>query len=229
MMIGARTAAWAKSGYTAKDYVQDGLVGQVDGIENAGFGVHDPNAVKLVDLIGGIGNLIPIDANFSIGSDCITFNNSYGVGTKEIVEREFTHEIVAKRRWNTGSATGYFSTFSDRAYQDILTYSSWTPYCKRTSLKVKLTDLQGYYDKAVYIAMSQDSDGSIKFYINGQLVANDSKTMNSININSWRTTYTAKENMDFMAHRRYSKALTASEIAANYAIDKARFNIPDAT
>ena len=36
MMLGARTAVWAKSGSvvpTARDYVQDG-------IENAGWGVH---------------------------------------------------------------------------------------------------------------------------------------------------------------------------------------------
>jgi hypothetical protein len=29
--------------------------------------------------------------------------------------------------------------------------------------------------------------------------------------------------------RLYSRALTADEIAANYAVDKARFNLPDAT
>lgn len=38
MDIAARTRAWAKSGYTAKDYVQDGLVAMWDGIENAGWG-----------------------------------------------------------------------------------------------------------------------------------------------------------------------------------------------
>ena len=43
MMLGARTAVWAKSGSvvpTARDYVQDGLVAMWDGIENAGWGVH---------------------------------------------------------------------------------------------------------------------------------------------------------------------------------------------
>ena len=51
--MGARTAAWAKSGYTAKDYVQDGLIAMWDGIENTGWGVHDPNATTWKDLIGG--------------------------------------------------------------------------------------------------------------------------------------------------------------------------------
>ena len=55
MIIGARTAAWAKAGGgvpTASDYVQDGLVAMWDGIENAGWGVHDPNATTWKDLTG---------------------------------------------------------------------------------------------------------------------------------------------------------------------------------
>ena len=56
MMLGARTGAWAKSGGgvpTAKDYVQDGLVAMWDGIENAGWGVHDLSATTWVNLAGG--------------------------------------------------------------------------------------------------------------------------------------------------------------------------------
>lgn len=37
---------------TAKDYVQDGLISMWDGIENAGWGVHDPNATVWKDLSG---------------------------------------------------------------------------------------------------------------------------------------------------------------------------------
>jgi hypothetical protein len=40
--------------YTAKDYIQDGLVAMWDGIENAGWGVHDPNATVWKDLVHGI-------------------------------------------------------------------------------------------------------------------------------------------------------------------------------
>ena len=60
MMLGARTAAWAKRGGgvpTAKDYVQDGLVAMWDGIENAGWGVHDPNATVSRDLVGNVVSL----------------------------------------------------------------------------------------------------------------------------------------------------------------------------
>ena len=41
---------WRKR--TARDYVQDGLIAMWDGIENAGWGTHDPNATVWKDLAG---------------------------------------------------------------------------------------------------------------------------------------------------------------------------------
>lgn len=38
--------------WTARDYVQDGLIAMWDGIENAGWGVHDSNATIWKDLVG---------------------------------------------------------------------------------------------------------------------------------------------------------------------------------
>ena len=59
MLIAARAGVWTKSGYTAKDYVQDGLIAMWDGIENAGWGVHDPNATVWKDLVGGYDLTVP--------------------------------------------------------------------------------------------------------------------------------------------------------------------------
>ena len=49
----AQHAAAANAVPTARSYVQDGLVAMWDGIENAGWGVHDNNATNWVDLVGG--------------------------------------------------------------------------------------------------------------------------------------------------------------------------------
>ena len=38
--------------YSAKDYVQDGLVAMWDGIENVGWGLHDPESATWVNLCG---------------------------------------------------------------------------------------------------------------------------------------------------------------------------------
>ena len=45
-------ATMLKQGKTARDYVQDGLVAMWDGIENAGYGIHDTNATTWKNLIG---------------------------------------------------------------------------------------------------------------------------------------------------------------------------------
>ena len=39
-------------GWTARDYIRDGLVALWDGIENAGWGTHDSNAAIWKDLVG---------------------------------------------------------------------------------------------------------------------------------------------------------------------------------
>ena len=54
-MIAARSSINApatKTEYTAKDYIQDGLVAMWDGIENAGPGKHDDKATVWVDISG---------------------------------------------------------------------------------------------------------------------------------------------------------------------------------
>ena len=47
----ATLSAWATD-YTSASYVQDGLIAQWDGIDNAGTGTHDPNATVWKDLKG---------------------------------------------------------------------------------------------------------------------------------------------------------------------------------
>ena len=59
-----------KSQLTARDYVQDGLIHMWDGVENAGWGVHDETATTWKDLIGNC------DAAFSRGHDGTGLNPS---------------------------------------------------------------------------------------------------------------------------------------------------------
>ena len=40
--------------YTSASYVQNGLIAQWDGIDNAGTGTHDPNAKVWKDLKGSL-------------------------------------------------------------------------------------------------------------------------------------------------------------------------------
>ena len=61
---------------SAKSYVQDGLVAMWDGIENAGWGVHDASATTWTDLIGGI--TPTANSTLTWGDDCINLaGNKY--------------------------------------------------------------------------------------------------------------------------------------------------------
>ena len=48
----AACGAAVGAGLGPQSYVQEGLVTQFDGIDNAGTGVHDPSAAKWIDLKG---------------------------------------------------------------------------------------------------------------------------------------------------------------------------------
>lgn len=55
MLIGARNTMFnASSAPTARNYVQSGLVAMWDGIENAGWGVHDGVERKWTELVSGV-------------------------------------------------------------------------------------------------------------------------------------------------------------------------------
>ena len=52
-------AAVADEGKSTSDYVQDGLVAQWDGVENAGVGLHEDSPSAWVDIVGGLAITIP--------------------------------------------------------------------------------------------------------------------------------------------------------------------------
>lgn len=72
---------------TAADYVQDGLIAMWDGIENAGWGIHDQNATFWKDLIGNVD--LPIGNAIWTAQACST--NNYG---NIYYERESSSSIV---------------------------------------------------------------------------------------------------------------------------------------
>ena len=57
MSIASRQNLWKSTSITAKNYVKSGLIALWDGIENAGWGVHNASATTWKDLVGSY-NLI---------------------------------------------------------------------------------------------------------------------------------------------------------------------------
>lgn len=55
--------------WTARDYVQNGLVAMWDGIENAGWGIHDASATRSTELVTGAHDNFPSADVLSVTSD----------------------------------------------------------------------------------------------------------------------------------------------------------------
>jgi hypothetical protein len=98
-MIAARQIAFGKAagkGLSAKDYVQDGLVAMWDGIENAGWGVHDASATVWKDLVGGMD--VVSDTPLADGvrhweSDAFVFDAIQGEGLVGVPNNELKDAI----------------------------------------------------------------------------------------------------------------------------------------
>ena len=216
MMVGARTGAWAKSGYTARDYVQDGLIAMWDGIENAGWGAHDPNATTWKDLVGSYDAVL---------SGCSFSENSLvsiTVGSKakavSYPSSIRTIEIVFKR-------TGGGKCVAKFGYYNVWRYSKDNYYCYPSSSG-------SYSNNGAFI------DESIVNSLSHITLSSERKTFaNSVLQTLSHSDYWSNAFLEFFGRegnystgeifcaRIYDVILTASEIAANYEIDKARFNL----
>ena len=232
MMLGARTAAWAKSGYTAKDYVQDGLIAMWDGIENVGWGAHDPNATVWKDLVGGAEasnvyyGIYEWKPNALVLPGITEHSLSFTLQnlTDAVNQNNVSVELVFKPEH--GTATGNNAIFGFGINQRILWIWGAATTTIRGSGKKQSQDFitDGVVNGITY------SGGNI--YKNGFLhgvasVGTQTATENRGQISGY---YSAVGNYtslcgDVHSIRVYNRNITPAEIVANYAIDKARFNI----
>lgn len=221
---------------SAKDYVQDGLVAMWDGIENAGWGVHDSAAETWTNLVDGVqypkGTLqwgataAHVDANVSA-----LFTLSPGMSSDS-----FSMEAVIK----ADNATGVAPCLT-LGYQLFGGAGRGAMYCGTNQRRICVC---GDLGKRLFPA--DTATHSIGGYFNGQTFdrvldgqtitlsgtpyATDSRAISTLNVGGvYALPGQSDGNMgpgDIFCIRLYSRALTAAEIAHNYAIDKERFNLP---
>ena len=227
MGLAVRTGAWAKAGGelpTARDYVQDGLIAMWDGIENAGWGVHDPNATVWKDLIGGetvsspsvifTDNSLSLDGSYyMVGSKNYYANNGYSI---ELVFSAHTSPPSNSAVVVFGSYSGgginwqnYWQTNIGGAWHS----SNWPEKINQVSMTldkngrvVYCHENQGYYEMSLSPFSYPYKVGSVGIGKGW----NQSKTFDG----------------EINCIRFYDRGLAQDEISANYAIDKARFNLP---
>lgn len=222
-------------------YVTDGLVAMWDGEWNAGGGVHDASATSWLDLIGNKQmpttlSSLSWDSNALVrtGVDGLTYDTGLDF-SDPLSERTFEFVISYDANYTNTSGNWFVVRMND--------IGSWLTFWNRMEFGIALYVGGGLKNTS----FSQPSfKGSVslvgtgtafnatrniaKYYQNGTSFAQGAfggKSTNSLVIQlfanqNWPSTNTIKMH----AIRIYSRALTAAEVAANYAIDKRRFNLP---
>ena len=226
MMIAARNAfLMGRAVPTARDYVQDGLIALWDGIENAGWGTHDSTATTWVNLANNSNILVlqngaHFDANslVSAARNSVSALLSYRLGYVSI-------EVCAFR--DTSRNSSDLVCFGNDANSERMMV------CGANSIQA----LNGAH--VVTIATSADTrtwaatyDGAyVTPYIDGA-AATGTTTTNNWSLRSGPFGLSGSSNYssynfvgNYYCVRLYNRALTAAEVAANYAIDAARFEL----
>ena len=226
MMLGARTAAWAKSGGgapTARDYVQDGLVAMWDGVENAGWGVHDQNATTWKDLVG--------DFDLTVTTGAFVLSGFVGLATsatRPICANTTVTALLSFDKISTGyPVDAYDDSGGYRIYTNDATGNirfRWF-VSRGSGLVWQPAFLNQALDTPFSYTLTGDGDSGLKkVFLGGELIQTSGSQVGFANGSGGLNV--GSKYCTMYNFRIYSRVLTAEEIAANYAIDKARFNLP---
>ena len=225
MMLGARTGAWAKIGGgvpTARDYVQDGLIVMLDVIENSGFGTNDANTTVWVDLSGN-GNDVNVDLTQAswedgflkvTGTTCTRDEEITNIATLEVLFRDTSTSTYPGNK-------GPFFVLGARKGAGCLWY--------RLVAGGTIADTRISSNNAVdrnILASRSYTYNPRAYYVNGEPMPLYYPPNTLADAVGCKATAVGGNPIEIYHVRAYSRALTADEIAHNYAIDKARFNLP---
>lgn len=245
-------------------YVQDGLIAMWDGKENAGVGLHDPNAMVWKDLSPSGFDLTnqqgAFDSEFFWKDDCIYCNDGrlqrfYGAKggvpqslVNAVNSGDVTIEGVVRhlRKTNAGALVSQLYEGSNVQNLSILCpvlggkaaiREPWRTYGLTYGLHGTTAPLVATSPSYLCVVKRSDSSMSSTSIVDGKSYfatgtsgnANPMTTTGRFalmamgSLSFWSGRHTLGE---LYAIRIYSRALTSAEIAANYAVDKARFNLP---
>ncbi|MBR4170323.1 MAG: hypothetical protein IKR48_01580 [Kiritimatiellae bacterium] len=220
---------------TAQSYVQDGLIAQWDGIENAGYGLHDANATKPIELVSGIatellGGTIPADEkSFTLGNGYLKFNSPEILSA--INEGRLTIEIALSKN-GAYVHNGGVIAFGLNATRGFWLYQQNDSFCNGCSYHAN----SGQYSNIFYnldgtntLSFALSAGGTNHWYISGAPAPTTiSRYATDVAEGSdgyigLLPGYNVKPNARVFAIRIYGRTLTEKEIAKNAAIDRRRF------
>lgn len=229
----------------ANPYVTDGLVAMYDGIWNSGLGKHDANTRVWKNLATNLWDG-SIGSGVKVGDNCMAFNgirnstNAVAVGnawfgkpTSITIEACFARDNKGSQSlevvcggWEGVSRPGmvlYLVTSKGLGAETVVVSQSRLFNCIGQSAPFLAQSITATLDDAYFRVyhngqMSRQMSG-------GTLDWSGSAAPFYIGCDFFNPTESHMHGRVFNV-RVYSRALTDEEIAANYAVDKVRFNLP---
>ena len=213
------------------DYVQNGLVNQWDGIDNAGTGTHDPAAATWKDKAGTLDLLLMKDGAWNAAGNGLTINGIAATGTVATVAYK-TIEILVRRgssaQGNVIFSSGYGKTGTSGSRYLINMGSTLQFASHEHAPVVPLIPGQIVSGAATYA----DNDVEMVFQEGARPrhVAEYSETWgiqtNAVVIGARSTiendSYRWKDG-ELFTIRLYDRILTDAELSANFRLDAVRY------
>jgi hypothetical protein len=249
-MLGARGAIMSARAWK-NPYITDGLVAMWDGEWNAGGGVHDPNERSVwVDIVGGhnmaIKGAVPDSVftenafhndNLKFGTICkdkITYGAiAITVETSAFLSEDDRDALLLQNR----SGSYHYHGFTFFRYGSSMIFPDyWVNYQQPSPRPTAFLSAGSSHSLAFVLSIDE-----IRIFKDGVYVGGTTGDFTGLiedinNIGCWKFSASGWGDVDVMTGsnwtgdiygaRVYSKALTDAEIAANYVVDKARFNLP---
>lgn len=218
--------------YTINDYVQDGLVAMWDGVENAGWGIHNGEAVAPVNLISGTQAVVSSANPIVIGEDF--FGTRYGrlsdtvPGICNAIESQsvcLEMIFLADRDVNGG----IFSVGNRSVW--LYAGTDYNVYALNYSTPSYTTSLNPQYKSDFPVKLTLNGGDGVTLTLDGisYIVPVGTGARNKDDIVYLGGLLTGgnltNRAVDFFTVRIYNRPLTAQEIEYNDTIDKIRFGL----
>lgn len=219
---------------SASDYAQDGLIALWDGIENAGVGLHDPNATGFKNLVGNDLD-ISFSGNYSVGANGVTFSGGYGLADRYDFTGESgaTISILASYASTSAlNANGW--SYAGTSYRMAAYYERGNWYLALTATPTGIADAISAHTIYRHDFVWDFSGAKILVYRDGLLVGEKPHYgILGYPTNRFRMmAYGSASDGNYTTYGGtvyncmvYARSISAAESASNYAIDKARFNL----
>ena len=228
--------------YSAKDYVQDGLVAMWDGIENVGWGIHDANTTTWIDLVGGrtfllthgvvTPNAVSVLGQMSSSKISYDTTKTYSVfHTCKFSNPTHTQaNVFTLLTTSTAFSVGAYSfdanvpvrLFRAVNWKNVVTASTWPDndiYAGQFGITYSVLK-SGESPKNIVVLYL---DGVEVYRLEGESYSFGYALRDSGNY--YINQSSSQLEQEVYNIRLYNRELTSDEIAANYEIDKVRFGL----